>query len=506
MRNKSYREQSAPYRKPISTRTNEKVSMFGRIKRSIFGNKPLVNSRQDIRHVDNRRQRVISSTSIPGGFFDANASDVSIVQEEEASKNYKAPESVNNSIADISTSSNAKLANFFAQKGNVPLSEMEMEGVMSLMRQGKSANGDLAEEIDDSLINGTMRSTANNHRDDDRRENSIMKRLDQSRQHSSFKMPSFNPKYDHSTMTIDRNLRSSKTMQRNTSFASTASSTRRVFDYNSLPSPYKTVVFKYKGHSNEINKREQAQTKPIGKIEKKAKKVSNTASALLSLLDHTQTIDSKEDDIISLANPYANNIIPRIREKEETRPVEPEVSKMDTPIQLPKRQNVVESLPKKDETLPKKSSESLPKKDETIGGLNGFSSQKTYKPNRSSSLRSTVTIASPEKEHSKGKEAEPSTKPEEKIIVPQTSTFSFNFTKANDSTVPKKADTSNIFNGVEKPTKLFNFDTTKKVDAAVSVPPVSKYEYDFPTPISSQCDSSNIDDAEVEKYKSLYIF
>ena len=497
LRNKSYREHSAPYRKPISTRTNEKVSMFGRIKRSIFGNKNSVDTKQDNKYGSNgtRRQRVISSTSIPGGFFDANASDVSIIQEE--TTNNKVSESINNSIADISTSSNAKLANFFAQKGNVPLSEMEMEGVMSLMRQGKStSNGDLPEEYDESLINGTMRSTITNHHHHhhdttDKLDNSIMKRIDHSKQrNNSFKMPSFNPRYDHSTMTIDRNLRpsSTKPIQRNTSFASSVSSTRRVFDYNSLPSPYKTVIFKYKNHNNpkEINKKEKREINTDGKIEKKAKKVSNTASALLSLLDHTQTIDSKQENISSLANPYANNIIPRIREKEiETKPVE-----IDTPIQLPKRQNPVNLLPKKDELS---------------NVMNGISNQKSYKPTRSSSLRSTVAIASPEKESLQDKkEAEPSTKPHDKINVP--SKISFNFNKP--SNVETEKVETNIFNGTKNSTNLFKFDTSPSQVPDTTPPEVTKYEYEykFPTPISSQCDSNNIDESEVEKYKSLYIF
>ncbi|KAG0658607.1 hypothetical protein C6P45_002101 [Maudiozyma exigua] len=544
MRNKSYREQSAPYRKPISTRTNEKVSMFGRLKKSIFGNKSEKGSRQDDRYTDNRRKRVISSSSIPGGFFDANASDVSIVQEvKEPVQHNKGSETMNNdnSIGNISTSSNAKLANFFASKGNAPLSEMEMEGVMSLMRQANStkgfADGDVSERIDDSLINGTMMRHATNNQERDLRrihdrDDSIMKRMDATTQHNSFKMPSFNPSYDHSTMTIDRNLRSSKTMQRNISFASTASSTkRRVFDYNSFPSPYKTVVFRYKSHANEIAKkqqREQEQSeskkkKKNVKIEKgktkSKKKVSNTASALLSLLDHTQTVDSKdEDNVISLANPYANNVIPRIREKrQEVTPLQDEkrqevtplqdkkreeVPKVDTPIQLPKRQ-----VPTVAAVVPVA---------EPVLGLNGMSSQKSYKPTRSSSLRSTVAMASPEKDICKNAEtnteADPSTKVSNTAketkndTKPANSTFSFNFGKQDES-VTTKPSTGNIFNEDTTNSTSNLFDNASKNESIKEENLTSKYVYDFPTPTrSSEIESNDIDDTEVEKYKSLYIF
>lgn len=560
---KSYREQAAPYRRPISTRTNDKVSMFGRIRRSLFGgahsSKPddkdeslqsMSSHRQRGQKLANVNKRVMSSSSIPGGFFNADASNISIVpQPSENNNTIEGEMNGTNLAADISVSSNAKLANFFANKGDAALSEMEMEGVMSLMKKANTTgtnnvgpditNGDGNEEDNESVANGTMASSRYGGGAGRAHEgkSTILRGNNLGSVNNSFKMPSFTPRYDHSTMTLDRrahhrNHNDNTMMQRNTSFASTASSTRRVFDYNRLPSPYKTVVFRYKsingsepGKTNTkelLSRRHQQQHKGNErvKIDKPKKRVSNTASALLSLLDSNQneTVDDDDKDSNNnstnlLANPYST-LVPRVRKKpipqqtiptvendsvlpsEVVTPIETTTKPVvDAPIELPKR-NKPEPIATGTTTM-------------TTTTTTPEHPFKLYKPTRSSSLRSSVVAADPTTASTTATTSTTTTEEKKPEVEQAPSIFpvpgtipSFTMKKPEHEPLIEKAPT---FNAIAPPSNIFNIKTSSENINNTSTSTVPQYEFNISLP-SSDIDPTTVDDKQVEQFKSLFAF
>ncbi|SMN22627.1 similar to Saccharomyces cerevisiae YAR002W NUP60 Subunit of the nuclear pore complex (NPC) [Maudiozyma saulgeensis] len=534
---KSYREQAAPYRRPISTRTNEKMSMFGRIKKSLFGGNASNNNNNNNKDESLKprgsttgNKRVMSSSSIPGGFFNADASNISIVPQ--PSENNITMNDTN--LADISVSSNAKLASFFASKGDAPLSEMEMEGVMSLM---KKANTTIKEDDNDneSVINGTMASSHYGGNDTDinvkNGRSTVLRGKNLGSVNNSFKMPSFTPKYDHSTMTLDRHHRkttnnSNNTMQRNSSFASTASSTRRVFDYNRLPSPYKTVVFRYKSMNGDETKRSLLSTneKKTIKIDKPKKGVSNTASALLSLLDGNQS-ESMDNDTnnTSLANPYST-LVPRIRKKPvqmqvpvTIEPTEPSIinSKKESVLPISSEVETIEKttkpvtdapieLPKRNKPEPIVNVTTTATTNNTVPSEHPF---KLYKPTRSSSLRSSVVAAN-------GNNSTTETKESSSLSSTQATIPSFTFKKPEPQKELKKIEVE--LNPVTEKVpftpstslpqpNIFNNNTNNNNNKSSDTPTVPQYEFNISLP-SSDIDPSTVDEKQVEQFKSLFAF
>ena len=93
--------------------------------------------------------------------------------------------------------------------------------------------------------------------------------------------------------------------------------TRRIFDYSKVPSPYRTTVYKYSAGSLP-NKDKDSNTSLSQPIETKnkvtrnraqqPKKLSNTASALMSILDGDSAKNAQTTNVSvasSIANPYA---------------------------------------------------------------------------------------------------------------------------------------------------------------------------------------------------------
>ena len=90
-------------------------------------------------HRTNRR-KVVNTAQVPGGIFNGDPSGISLTSSDNAAKTTEittAESIAEGSIdpSDVSISPNARLASFFAYKGDAPLSEMEMEGVLSVMKQ-----------------------------------------------------------------------------------------------------------------------------------------------------------------------------------------------------------------------------------------------------------------------------------------------------------------------------------------------------------------------------------
>ncbi|GAV55811.1 hypothetical protein ZYGR_0AY02040 [Zygosaccharomyces rouxii] len=498
----------APYKRPMSSRNRDKPSILNKLK-SFFTNDG--NGRQE--HSGFKKRHLASgrnpAVSIPGGFFNSDDTSPSIVlpksqggsqisnstpdvnavngeqREEEISSD---EESYN---ADIS---NAKLADFFSRKGGEPLSEMEMEGVKSLMRKSsKTVRSSRA---------GSIANTTLSH--DDPADLVYSRILKHSRTPSlaasTMRAPAFTPKYDDSFGSH--------------SFANTSkgsvSSRRRVFDYSSLPSPYKTTVYKYSAADSDSSDAHDGTKAPDASKSmvvkpSSGKKLSNTASALVSLLEND---NSKDETSNRLANPYSSHVN-QLRKYKKNLPTLP-TTKQETTKFAPIKSSALQEL---ENAKAKPTNEIAPKPQQ-------HSSVDKYKPMRSSSLRSNVVKAdeSPERKATT-KEAEPE--------VPNAPTFNFQF-QTKDKIEPNTSSQPQP-QPVAKPGFAFKFqpqkfglpdnnsdsDVVDKIStkastaystAAPTAPTKSGPRYDFGRIAPSKIDPSAVDDKKVQDFKTLFAF
>ncbi|CAI4241321.1 CIC_collapsed_G0000660.mRNA.1.CDS.1 [Saccharomyces cerevisiae] len=138
---------SAPYRKQIISNARNKPSLFSKIK-TFFTQKDSarVSPRNNVANKQPRNEsfnRRISS--MPGGYFHSEISPDSTVNRSvvvsavgEARNDIENKEEEYDETHETNIS-NAKLANFFSKKGNEPLSEIEIEGVMSLLQKSSKS-------------------------------------------------------------------------------------------------------------------------------------------------------------------------------------------------------------------------------------------------------------------------------------------------------------------------------------------------------------------------------
>lgn len=505
----SYKRALAPYRRPISSGGRRKPSLLGKIKALFKGDEksvPYELSDTKRRHIEINED---SSIPIPGGFFSSDTSPSAvrlpkrhdnpginmstlIVEREPEESSSDGDESL---TADIS---NAKLADFFAKKGGEPLSEMEIEGVKSLM---KKANRFSKSSGRNSSINTTL--DPNNSTD------FVYSRvLKNSRVPSvgvpTMGAPTYVPKYDDSFGSHSAANMSNRT----------TSSRRRVFDYSSLPSPYKTTVYKYsaadKSHvSNRVSNPSSASQsmvlKPSG-----GKKMSNTASALVSLLNNE---NPKSETSHHLANPYSNHVN-QIRKYKKSFPTFS--PKQETSRPAPLKSSALQEL----EQAKAQSNPDVSAKPQN--------SLERYKPMRSSSLRSNVMKAneSPEK-----KQFEPVPK------MPTSSKFDFQFQGNQGSGTEKqsqfqanirsekKSDISPTFSTNTFQQKRYDLPdnnsdgdiTIEKQQPSVALPKINSTEpivsvnkeipeFDFGKIPRSNVRPSVIDERKVQEFKKLFVF
>ncbi|QHS71439.1 FG-nucleoporin NUP60 [Saccharomyces paradoxus] len=414
---------SAPYRKQVIGNARKKPSLFSKIKTFFTQKDPMrASSRNNVTNEKLRNEafnRRISS--MPGGYFHSEISPDStfnrsvVVSAMGENRNGIENKEERYDETHETNVSNAKLATFFSKKGNEPLSEIEIEGVVSLLqkssksmitseREQKSAEGS---NVDQSLILKESGSTPI----------------------GLSNAPTFNPKYDTSNASMNTTLGS-------------IGSRKYSFNYSSLPSPYKATVYRYSAakkipdtYTANTSTQSIASAKSVRTgVSKSAptKKISNTAAALVSLLDEK---DTKRNNAASeLANPYSSyvsqirkhkrdspNAVPRQEDSQEST-VKPLLENGPEQVEEPMKQVYVTKI-----------SPSAPSKD----------SFTKYKPARSSSLRSNVVVAetSPEKKENVGK--------------PPSSTFNFSF-----NTPKNVEDTENGYkneNAPSAPSKEFNF-------------------------------------------------
>ncbi|AAS53368.1 AFL004Cp [Eremothecium gossypii ATCC 10895] len=413
-------EHSAPYRKPViapsvgnaSTSTQKGASLLQRVKSFFHGDERLSHlSRSDDASSDQKLYHV------PGGFYDVDARNPVVklpsalaVGTAESSGNFKA--TLSDGEEDEPNISNAKLAQFFREKGDAPLTEIEYEGVMSLIKRSQSVASTpdgkniLPKEVSELRV---LRSTSDTT-------------------YTPLRAPSYTPKYGNIAL---HNTNSAGT--------STPPTRRRVFDYSRLPSPYRTTVYKYsaaKVPSQGTTTRktsENAVSKPV-KSTHAPKKLSHTASALISLLDGEGKADISESSAYaSLSNPYSSHIshMHRGRPSSAAKTIEPSTKPVNTET-TPITSTALEELSNAKQAVP-------PHATQPVSG---------FKPSRPSSLRVEVTV-----------EKSPEKSPRQP--VPQSSKFNFSFQKPKDHNVDTLSEKPHT---IPDATSTFSFQPLAKVE------------------------------------------
>lgn len=190
----------------------------------------------------------------------------------------------------IKDSPNARLADFFAKKGTEPLSEIELEGVRALLEKSNSVQ--------------TSPKTPRNESFNSEDQIEILK--PKNTESAVKNTPSFKATYN-TTVSAENSFDNSVASSNITS-----SRKRRVFDFSGFPSPYRTSRLKESSFMLEEDKPEVS-TEANVEPPKEEKKLSNTASALLSFIENHETTeesnekkqDTQSKKKVDYSNPYA---------------------------------------------------------------------------------------------------------------------------------------------------------------------------------------------------------
>ena len=604
IKTKSFRErrQLPPYRKPLVRRTNErKVSWLTRVKNFFIKRAESIISSNSGGITDKQTKDGESHTeynnarfpkvkhSIPGAFFNPDESTVKFVVDDSLSgdawgttNNHDVDDGANTgadlgddvgvsmastrdgAITTTPGSANSKLAEFFNQKGNAPLSEIEIEGVLSLLKKSQAQSNRLSAHLR-PRSESTLAAGATTSGGVLGASSSSALLRDTSTVPDSFKVPSFNPTFDAPSTSSSFPPQDESVINGN-STTGAITKRRRVFDYSELPipSPYRTVIFRYKGTSQHKQQKSHidndSKSMRISKPEeKKGKKLmSDTAAALVSLLDGPSVIDEKTPNKDSttltyaesavLANPYSSLQLPHMRKPNVNLVKEMETQaqfkttdgKIKEPVATNKlggKDTVLGSassvgagaidssdglnIAKRRTTTTNSNNSTLANSSNATAPLNNDGTTTVesavfnqYKPRRSSSLRSTVVTA----EENKGKEnnddkraakeqlVEEGNKGKETLLeVPKANKFAFSFklpTKTQTQGQPKSGSQQQQEQEAKQGTlfrKGYAGDTRGKTDQY-------EYNYTFETPAASGVDPNSIDNAKVEAYKSVFVF
>ncbi|CAH02972.2 FG-nucleoporin NUP60 [Kluyveromyces lactis] len=534
---KSYivRNSIAPYKKPthsVVTGNSRKPSFFNKIK-SFFQNQEVrqKEAKNEPKHIANGQRRSTSSFSVPGGFYDSQAAAESsaILSRALGAQTAESTFADDNEAEEEDPNvSNAKLASFFQEKGDRPLTEMEMEGVISVMKRCRSVS---STPFGSRIISESKTIP-----------NSKVLRTTSESVATPLKATSYTPRYEDSSVG-------------NNSIRSTRSSvTRRIFDYSKVPSPYRTTVYKYSAAT--LPSKSANATLPLQPTETKnkitrnrspPKKLSNTASALMSILDgdNDRNDHTKLSIASNLANPYSSHVS-RVR---KSKPIaETTTHSPSTPAKVTDKPHVDHqessntglqtntSLKEISKSVNGVSHPEEPHKVEEPNTLNNNNTTQ-YKPSVSSSLRQTVVAeTSPAKDQTtKQLSAEQifgnsnSNKP--------ASSFSFSFQKPEPFVLPSMGSTSenNKTDSIESKTGLkappksklsplptvespsiiepeaeigdkIDPNTTSKIPAPAVISTKMQDQFTFGEVPKSNVDPASIDKAKVEQYKSMFIF
>lgn len=370
----------------------------------------------------------------------------------------RSPTSSNNSP-------NQRLADFFKKKGDTQLSEMEVEGVMSLINQAKSQDESLIDL--NNLQSPTFQSPAENaapKKNESAHEGSVslssiglrtpVRMSPASNDSSPVSTPRYSPFY-------------STTKRPSFPSASKSAKSRKTIHYANIPTPYRPGSRTSTKLSNPLNlstsqdslvrdaptEQSTKEKEPAANKEVEEKKpMSQTASALLSLIgddekeDESKAKDKEKekekekhyndipDDMKSFVNPYASPARRSSPHKKQRQNLHRESPKPSAIKELEK-------------TMPKDSAAPPP----------STSIVDKYKPARSSGLRKSI-VPSPEKETPEKKRDRSSSLFK---VSPATKTT----TTANTTTEPKEAENEQPRPTATAAQNLFKLGSEKETDA-----------------------------------------
>lgn len=314
-------------------------------------------------------------TNIPGGFYQAgplkglqrnSAREVEPMSTvDDSSRAFS-----DNSYEDSFDTSNARLANFFKEKGNQPLSDIEIEGVLSLMQKSRASS--VAGSVKKPNANSSFR------RHGEKESRILRSSTCLSASDAVTKQISFYPDY--------QNMETSQDTSANTV-------RKHIYDYSNAPTPFKTVVYKYSAAST------PHLTKPIKDDESSLianppsshKKLSNTATALISLMESESMNAGPQDQTINdMANPYSTHVekVNTFRKPTATKNTLKDIDKLDD------LKNTKDDVDEPNNKTTDLSNEKFKPSTEK--------SKENFKPSRPSTLGSNVVIA----KHSPKKVAE----------------------------------------------------------------------------------------------------
>ncbi|CCH60197.1 hypothetical protein TBLA_0C03960 [Henningerozyma blattae CBS 6284] len=430
--------------------------------------------------------------TIPGGFFNSNnhnlvATSVKIPKNSITTRRREDIESssddsdyYNDDETNVKAT-NDTLARFFSDKGDRELSEIERAGVIALLEPKRDHTRRLRKMRKISRESTLLLD--NNDVSMDNNNSSNLMVLKSSADISSFSPPTFHPSFDKSTDDGSRTMVNTQAK-------------RRVFDYNSLPAPYKTTVYKYSSVGtpqtlSTIHPPASSDTStsidtfnsyksPSNDKNQPPKKITVAASALLTLLDNNS--EKKAENNSKLANPYTssnrdlinkhkvNQTNSRLHGLKDTSSTNgstlPSLTSLPNENGTPFAGSVTsESKTKINDSIELTAAntknsqlDSTAKKPNTNSLFGNKSNASTsnstapisfdkYKPNKPSSLRSSVvaTTPSPEKISHDTKNKNP-----ESPIMKTSSSFNFTFKKQEDSKDEDQSKKNSPLFSVEK--------------------------------------------------------
>lgn len=389
-----------------------------------------------------------------------------------------------------SDSPNVTLAKFFAQKGNAPLSAIEIEGVKALLSKASSPDSTInltrSEDEDDSTNNISINESL----------------LQNDSKRISSATPSFKATYNNKTTYVDVRSRSNT--------PEPVSNRKKIYDFSGFPSPYRTSRLKSSFSITDLKtESKQEEAIPI----EETKKLSNTASALLSFIENSNGSDektnnssNKENKFIDFSNPYAIN-------RKAKKPIVIKKSEPSITERLEESLNEEEKNKPIQKPLPNQSF--LVSKPLEIN---------KYKPTKSSSLCESITINDDDQSmeqsdttqditqeepvksptllsHAPLVESTPASSFKPKDVKPQPA---FSFTQPVPSiptsmeltTTSTKLTSTSVNNN-----SLFSLKSNDE-DEIVEDAPL----FTFPNAIASNLSIQDIDEAKVRQYEALFTF
>lgn len=449
-------------------------------------------------------------------------------------------------------SPNVALAKFFARKGNEPLSAIEIEGVKALLSKSNNntANSSMnlsrtedEDEDDDDTENDEIHNNVSI--------NDSLLQHDPSR-FSSSATPTFKATYNNNS-----NIRS----RSNTPESSSRQVRKKTYDFSGFPSPYRTSRLKssfsvsdlkQNNNNNRNNTRtilKQKSTEPA-----ETKKLSDSASTLLSFIENSKTDETakKTADTITNANKFVDFSNPYAINRKVKKKNAPVVVKATEPSMVERLEKSldededeeVEDNKEEEEVIASQAQAQLQSKQH-----HGLGTLNKYKPTKSSSLRASITVDNDEDismdnedngdDNNNAKEAQTTFQGAKKVATTAASSTTFAqspiiastpastngskpFSFAASSTVQRKeqqqqlpaqestAITTPLFGNSSNSHSLFSLrPTSQAVGQQEQLEEHKESEaplFSFPNAISSGYSASDVDENKVRLYRSLFTF